>query len=82
MTGLHFHDLRHTGNQFAARSGAGLRDLMARMGHDSERAAMIYQHEAQGADKTITTAIDTHVQAEQAKRDEEDGSAGILVPAG
>ncbi len=48
MTGLHFHDLRHTGNQFAAQSGARLRDLMARMGHDSERAAMIYQHEARG----------------------------------
>ena len=27
---------------------------MARMGHDSERAAMIYQHEARGADQTIT----------------------------
>jgi hypothetical protein len=25
--------------------------LMARMGHDSERAALIYQHEARGADK-------------------------------
>jgi integrase len=35
--GLHFHDLRHTGNHLAAVSGAGLRDLMARMGHDSER---------------------------------------------
>jgi hypothetical protein len=57
-------------------------DLMARTGHDSERAAMIYQHEAQGADKAITTAIDTHVQSEQAKRDDEDGPAGILIPAG
>jgi integrase len=83
MPGLHFHDLRHTGNQFAAQSGAGLRDLMARMGHDSERAAMIYQHEARGADKTITNAIDTHVQAEQARRgDDEDGPTGVLVPAG
>jgi len=83
MTGLHFHDLRHTGNQFAAQSGARLRDLMARMGHDSERAAMIYQHEARGADKAITNAIDTHVQAEQAKRDDdEDGPTGVLVPAG
>jgi integrase len=44
VPGLHFHDLRHTGNQFAANSGAGLRDLMARMGHDSTRAAMIYQN--------------------------------------
>ena len=33
MPGLHFHDLRHTGNQFAANSGAALRDLMTRMGH-------------------------------------------------
>jgi len=63
MTGLHFHDLRHTGNQFAAQSGVRLRDLMARMGPDSERAALIHQHQAQGADKAITNAIDTHVQA-------------------
>jgi len=56
---------------------------MARMGHDSDRAAMIYQHEARGADMTITDAIDTHVQAEQTKRgDDEDGPTGVLVPAG
>ena len=65
--GLHFHDLRHTANQFAAQSGATLRDLMARMGHDSERAAMIYQHEARGADQLITSAIDAHVQASKAR---------------
>ena len=47
---LHFHDLRHTGNTFAAAGGAGIKDLMARVGHDSERAAMIYQHHARGAD--------------------------------
>ena len=62
---LHFHDLRHTGNTFAAATGAGLKDLMARMGHDSERAAMIYQHEARGADAAITGGIDAHVQAER-----------------
>ncbi len=73
--GLHFHDLRHTGNTFAASSGAGLRDLMARMGHDSERAAMIYQHEARGADQ----AINSHVQAEQ-RGDDDDGQAGTLDP--
>jgi hypothetical protein len=50
--------LRHTGNQFAANSGAGLRDLMTRIGNDSERAAMIYHHEARGADGAITAAID------------------------
>jgi integrase len=64
---VHFHDLRHTGNTFAAASGVGIKDLMARMGHDSERAAMIYQHEARGADRTITTAIDAHVDAERGR---------------
>ena len=80
--GLHFHDLRHTGNTFAAASGAGLRDLMARMGHDSERAAMIYQHEARGADQAITSAIDQHVQAEQYGDEDDDGQAGALAPVG
>ena len=80
-TGLHFHDLRHTGNQFAASSGAALKDLMARMGHGSERAALIYQHEARGADKRITDAIDTHVQVEQAN-DDDDGAPGGLLPVG
>ena len=52
--GLHVHDLRHTGNQFAANSGAALKDLMTRIGHDGERAALIYQHKARGADQRIT----------------------------
>jgi integrase len=30
--GLHFHDLRHTGNHLAARTGATTKDLMTRMG--------------------------------------------------
>ena len=64
--GLHFHDLRHTGNHFAAASGASLKDLMARMGHDSERAAIICQHEARGADQVITSAIDAHIETAQA----------------
>jgi integrase len=83
--GLHFHDLRHTGNHFAASSGAGLRDLMARMGHDSERAALIYQHEARGADQAITGAIDSYVHAERdkdAQGDDDEGQAGALAPVG
>jgi len=80
--GLHVHDLRHTGNTFAASSGAGIKDLMARMGHDSERAALIYQHEARGADQRITGAIDSHVKAERGQGDDDDGAAGALVPAG
>ncbi|XVQ86992.1 tyrosine-type recombinase/integrase [Microbispora siamensis] len=63
MPGLHFHDLRHTGNMLAAESGARLKDLMARMGHDNVRAAMIYQHAVRGADKVITDAINKQLQA-------------------
>jgi integrase len=81
--GLHFHDLRHTGNAVAAASGAGLRDLMARMGHDSERAAVIYQHAARGADQAIAEAMDAHVEAQQADGEKGgDGASGVPVPAG
>lgn len=80
LSGLHFHDLRHTGNMLAAASGAGLKDLMARMGHDNVRAAMIYQHAVRGADKLITDAIDQQLK----KRDEgdDDGPTGALAPVG
>ena len=73
--GLHFHDLRHTGNHFAAASGASLKDLMARMGHDSERAAIIYQHEARGADLAITSAIDAHIETAKASQGQPGGGA-------
>jgi hypothetical protein len=47
------------------------------------RAAMIYQHEARGADQAITNAIDIHVQAEQCGDDDDnDGPAGVLAPVG
>ncbi|MEU7942249.1 tyrosine-type recombinase/integrase [Microbispora bryophytorum] len=78
LPGLHFHDLRHTGNMLAAESGAGLKDLMARMGHDNVRAAMIYQHAVRGADRTITDAIDRQI----IRRDDDEGDdpAGLLAP--
>ncbi|WP_248962487.1 tyrosine-type recombinase/integrase [Sphaerisporangium perillae] len=78
--GLHVHDLRHTGNMIAAESGAGLKDLMARMGHDNVRAAMIYQHAVRGADKSITDAIDKHITGQDDEDD--DGLSGALVPVG
>lgn len=55
---LHLHDLRHTGNTFAAASGASTRELMARMGHASMRAALIYQHATAERDKAIAEALD------------------------
>lgn len=64
VPGLHFHDLRHTGNTLASRApGANLRDIMARMGHDSPRAALIYQHTSSEADQGIASAMDKAVKA-------------------
>jgi len=58
VSGLHFHDLRHTGNSFAAKvPGTTIRELMSRMGHDSTRAAMIYMHSSPGADRAIADAL-------------------------
>lgn len=55
---VHLHDLRHTGNHLAATSGASTRELMARMGHASMRAALIYQHATAPRDRAIADALD------------------------
>jgi integrase len=57
--GLHLHDLRHTGSTWSAQSGATLKELMARIGHSSTRAAMIYQHASRDRDDAIAAALDT-----------------------
>ncbi|MGH3916066.1 MAG: tyrosine-type recombinase/integrase, partial [Pseudonocardiaceae bacterium] len=87
--GLHFHDLRHTGNTLAA-PGASLRDLMTRMGHDSARAAMIYQHATTVEDHAIADRLSGLVDAHRAKSDAtstlqkgdddegDDGATGVL----
>ena len=56
-----------TGNTLAARTGAGTRDLMARTGHDSPQAAMIYQHATAEADRSIAGALHAAVEAERKK---------------
>ncbi|MFI5558967.1 tyrosine-type recombinase/integrase [Amycolatopsis japonica] len=60
---VHFHDLRHTGNQLAAEGGATTRELMARMGHSTSRAALIYQHATRERDRAIADAISRNVGA-------------------
>jgi integrase len=55
---VHIHDLRHTGNHFAAMSGASLRELMGRMGHVSMDAALIYQHRTLDRDRLIADSLD------------------------
>jgi len=83
VPGLHFHDLRHTGNHFAAQTGASTADLMARMGHDDMRAALIYQRATREADRRIADRMSDIVDSRHPDGDDpddgEDGAAGALV---
>ena len=54
---IHFHDLRHTGNVLTASAGASLRELMARMGHASARAALVYLHDTDDRQRTIAASV-------------------------
>lgn len=64
LSGFHFHDLRHTGNQLANDEGASLRELMDRMGHSTTRAALIYQHRSKRRDQMLADAISRRVRVE------------------
>lgn len=50
---LRWHDLRHTGATEAARAGASLRELQARLGHGTVEAAMVYQHATEDRDRAV-----------------------------
>jgi integrase len=60
---IHFHDLRHTGNQLAAEAGANLRELMERMGHASTRAALIYLHSTSERQQVIADTVSKNARA-------------------
>jgi hypothetical protein len=93
---LHFHDLRHTGNTLAAGAGVSTRDLMARMGHDSMQAALVYQHASAEAARRIADTMNAKVKAARPKKRKrrksggtggeneghgpDDGAAGVLGP--
>jgi integrase len=80
-----FHDLRHTGNTWAAGSGANLRELMERMGHSSTRAALIYLHASGSGDRRIADGIGRQMAGgdveDQADDDGDEGSAGVPARA-
>jgi hypothetical protein len=68
---LHLHDLRHTGNTLAAGTpGTSTRDLMERMGHDTVRAALIYQHTTRDADRRrIADALRERIEGSNRSQD-------------
>jgi integrase len=80
--GLHFHELRHTENTLAAMSGVSTRDLMARMGHDSVRAAIIYQHATTEADARIAAALEAALAGDEDQPDAADDDQGAADDGG
>ncbi|HUQ62388.1 MAG TPA: hypothetical protein VM121_01365, partial [Acidimicrobiales bacterium] len=59
------HDLRHHAATLTARMpGVTTKELMARIGHASPRAALIYQHATRERDRAIATYLDAVVGAE------------------
>ncbi|HEV7932354.1 MAG TPA: site-specific integrase [Actinomadura sp.] len=64
---VRFHDLRHTGNTLAAIAGATLPELKQRMGHASDRAAMIYLHATDERHREIADSLSAMAKAELKK---------------
>ena len=64
---LRFHDLRHTGQTYAAQAGANLRELMARAGQSTPGAALGYLHEVDGRQREIADRLSAFAAAGQAQ---------------
>ena len=75
-TELHFHDLRHLAGTLAAATGASTRELMARLGHSTPRASLIYQHATEQRDRQIAAGIDAILEA--AKEGSREPAAAIV----
>jgi integrase len=60
--GLRIHDVRHHAATLTARMpGITTKELMARIGHSSPRAALIYQHATEERDRVIADYLDNAV---------------------
>jgi integrase len=60
---LHFHDLRHVSATLTAATGAGVKEIMHRLGHSSAQAALRYQHATPERDRSIAEAISRLIEA-------------------
>jgi integrase len=58
LTQFTFHDLRHAAGTMAAWTGATTKELMARLGHSTQDAALRYQHAARTRDAEIAEKLE------------------------
>jgi integrase len=68
IEGMKPHDLRHTGNTLAAMTGASTKELMARFGQSTSRAALIYQHATRDRDQQIADGLNGMIDAHLSQR--------------
>ena len=54
---MRWHDLRHTGATLAAVAGATLKETMARIGHSTPNAALLYQHASETRGREIADKL-------------------------
>jgi len=66
---LRWHDLRHFAGTMAAQAGATLAELMARLGHSTVAAAMIYQQAVSGRDTVIAEKLSNVVALRRRRPD-------------
>jgi integrase len=60
--GLHVHDLRHHAATSMARiPGVTTKKLMARIGHSSPRAALIYQHATEERNRAVADVLEAEI---------------------
>lgn len=58
MPGLRLHDLRHVAGTLAAATGASTKEIMRRLGHATQDAALRYQHATDERDRKLADGID------------------------
>lgn len=64
---VHLHDLRHVAGTLAATTGAGTKEIMRRLGHATQEAALRYQHATDERDRVVASGIDRLIQAARAE---------------
>jgi integrase len=64
VDGVHVHDLRHHAATVVARTpGVTTKELMARIGHSSPRAALLYQHATEERDRRVADFLEQQIVA-------------------
>lgn len=69
---VRLHDLRHTAQVYAAEAGATLPELMARLGHATPAAALVYLHARTDRDTQLTLALGAAMSRAAVASDERD----------